>query len=135
MAELVLVDTSVWIDFFRGREPVYSALDKLARGGSVAIVRMVLAELLQGVKSKREISVIKELADVAAVLDEAADSWERAGLLANAVRQAGNTVGLGDCYIAVMAVSHGASLYALDKHFETLARHIDLRLYESSGRG
>ncbi len=51
---MILVDTSVWIEFFRGREPVAAALEEHIEAGAVPLHALVFAELLQGCKSAAE---------------------------------------------------------------------------------
>ncbi len=51
---MILVDTSVWIDFFRGREPNASELAGLLDGGQVYTIEPIFGELLQGCRNKAE---------------------------------------------------------------------------------
>jgi len=52
---MILVDTSVWIDYFNGVENRYTdALDSALEEGTVAIGDLIFLEILQGFKSDRE---------------------------------------------------------------------------------
>jgi len=52
---MILVDTSVWIDYFNGNESLLtSTLDKALIDGFVSIGDLILLEILQGIKSERE---------------------------------------------------------------------------------
>ncbi len=52
---MILVDTSVWIDYLNGKEsPLTNILDKALLDGSVAIGDLILLEILQGIKEEQE---------------------------------------------------------------------------------
>ncbi|MCF6263877.1 MAG: PIN domain nuclease [Xanthomonadales bacterium] len=52
---MIIVDTSVWIDYFNGSEnSLTHALDKALIDGSVAIGDLILLEILQGIKTERD---------------------------------------------------------------------------------
>lgn len=52
---MILVDTSVWIDYLNGKDSsLTSILDKALIDGSVAIGDLILLEILQGIKVERE---------------------------------------------------------------------------------
>lgn len=57
---MILVDTSVWIEFFRGNEPYFSELKELIESSEVVVHEVVFGELLQGCKNKNEVSFILE---------------------------------------------------------------------------
>ncbi|WP_061209325.1 PIN domain-containing protein [Leptospira borgpetersenii] len=57
---MILVDTSVWIEFFRGNEPYFSELKELIESSEVLVHEVVFGELLQGCKNKNEVSFILE---------------------------------------------------------------------------
>ncbi len=52
---MILVDTSVWIDYFNGKESsLTDILDKALIDGLVSIGDLILLEILQGIKTERE---------------------------------------------------------------------------------
>ena len=54
---MILVDTSVWIDYLNGKEnSLTNILDKALIDGLVAIGDLILLEILQGIKAEREYS-------------------------------------------------------------------------------
>ncbi|ABZ94663.1 PIN domain protein [Leptospira biflexa serovar Patoc strain 'Patoc 1 (Ames)'] len=55
---MILVDTSVWIEFFRGKEPYFSKLVGLIESSDVIAHEVVFGELLQGCKNKSEITFV-----------------------------------------------------------------------------
>ncbi|MBI1919473.1 MAG: PIN domain-containing protein [Geobacter sp.] len=125
----VLVDTSVWIEFFRKRDPVHSSLLELLDADRVCCTGLILGELIQGAKSERELAVIKDFTHVFQFLPETPLLWEKAGRLSYTLRRKGITVGLADCFIAVSAIESGTQLLTLDSHFEAIRSTSKLFLY------
>lgn len=71
-----LVDTSVWIDFFKGTPPVKALLEKLIAEDTVFTAGPILYELLQGVKSPEERKQVKEAFLSTRYLEIRPDDWE-----------------------------------------------------------
>lgn len=127
----VLVDTSVWIEFFRKKEPYYRVVSELMDDDRICCLGIVLAELLQGAKSEKELSTLKEFLHVFDFLPETAALWETAGELSFSLQRKGRTAGLSDCYIAVAAQSARVAIYSLDRHFSVIGKETDMKLYET----
>lgn len=124
----ILVDTSAWIQFFRGKEPYRSAVAELIDGDRICCVGLILGELLQGAKSAKELGTLKHFLQVFEFLQDTPAAWERAGELAYAMRKKGRAVGVSDCYLAAAANARGAPILTLDRHFRDLRREIPLQL-------
>jgi predicted nucleic acid-binding protein len=59
---MILVDSSVWIDYFRGvQSPQTDRLDALLENGEAIIGDLMLAEVLQGCDTDREFNRLREL--------------------------------------------------------------------------
>lgn len=125
----ILVDTSAWIEFFRKKEPYYSLILKLTDNDTICCTGLVLAELLQGSKTEKELSTIKEFLYIFDFLPETLELWEKAGEVSYNLRRKGRSAGLSDCYIAVHAIAHNVRLLTLDRHFSVLGKETGLRLY------
>jgi predicted nucleic acid-binding protein len=125
----VLIDTSVWIEFFRKRQPYYSITLKLLSEDKVCCAGIILAELMQGAKTEKELKVIKEFISVFEFLEETPAIWEKSGSLSFILRQIGKASGLSDCHIAVLAAENNASLFTLDKHFDFIKDSVAISLY------
>lgn len=126
----VLVDTSAWIEFFRKAEPVYSKVSTLLESGRICTLGIVIAELIQGVRSEDEVKVLEDFVHVFELLPERVETWREAGKLSWRLRRRGKTVGLADCYVAVAASAAGASVFSLDRHFELMEAEGEVRRYE-----
>ena len=116
---MILVDTSVWIEFFRVREPYHSAVRVLLENRQAVTIECVFAELMQGAKSPRERRLILEMWLSLPKVDEA-------GLLLQAGETAGlhrwpeRGVGLVDSWIVVAAKRIGAQVWTLDKKVKSI---------------
>ena len=128
-SDRILVDTSAWIEFFRKKDPYYKVILELIDTSKVCCLGIILAELLQGAKSQKELDVLKEFLHVFDFLPESTEMWRKAGELSYLLRQKGKSVGLSDCYISVVATANDATLLTLDKHFEVIEKETGLILY------
>jgi hypothetical protein len=119
----VIIDTSVWIDYFRGGDLCLSQMvDEIINGVEVYVPGIVLAELIQGARSKREISIIEDMIETFKFLDTGPGSggWLEAGRLSYDMKKAGAAVHLADCLIAVIARKNGCRVLTRDRHFQAL---------------
>jgi len=132
----VLVDTSAWIEFFKKKGPCHGVVGGLMDDKRVCCLGVILAELIQGAKSEKELEVLRDFIHVFDFLDESVEQWRKAGELSNALLRKGKSVGLSDCYIAVAATAGKAKLLTLDKHFEVIKEMTGLAFYDvKAGRG
>ena len=123
-----LPDTSIWVDYLRGVEPVATELDRLLADEPPVICGPILAELLAGVAPAQRNELWLALASLPYV-ELGRDAWAQAGELARELRSAGTTVPLLDVLIAIAAVRAEASLWTRDTDFERVAGILpDLRL-------
>lgn len=125
----ILVDSSVWVEYFRRQESVFEHINFLVEQKRAATIELVLAELIQGAITRKEIDIIRDLADAIPILPEKQDTWEKAAILSFEMRRKGVTVGLTDCYIAVLSKSHQAKLFSFDNHFKIISKHYPLQTY------
>jgi predicted nucleic acid-binding protein len=125
----VLVDTSVWIDYFRGTEPVATELSRVLADEPPVICGPILAELVAGTPSAQREDVWLALAGLPFV-ELGRDDWTRCGEVANELRRSGARVPLLDILIAAAAVGAGAALWTRDSDFERIREVLGgLRLY------
>lgn len=111
----------------RGREPVSSQVRAMLDNDTIVCNGIILAELLQGVKTCNESKCIKNFPDVFEFPAETVDRWLRSGELAATMRAKGVTVPLSDCFIAVTAADTQSELMSFDHHFEEIVRFIPLK--------
>lgn len=127
--ERILIDTSVWIEYFRDAAFSFqSQMDKIMESDEVYVPRIVLAELLQGAKSDKELSVIEDFLDAFHIIDQTEDTWIKAGRLSFKLKKQGKSIHLVDCYIAVIAQEHGCKIFTLNRHFDEIQKELNISL-------
>jgi predicted nucleic acid-binding protein len=116
---VILVDTSVWIEFFRVKEPFYSAVRALLENRQAVTIECVFAELMQGAKTPRERRLILEMWQSLPKVDDAR-LLLRAGEAAGLHRWPERGIGLVDSWIVVAAKRAGAQVWTLDKKVKSI---------------
>ncbi len=124
---MVLVDTSVWIEYLDRLNPLIRAdLVEFLRRGEVATGGLVVAELRQGSRSAVQVKAILDAMEPLIYLEADQRTWLRAGELAAEGAARGHKLEIGDCLLAAIAMREDCSLFSLDRDFE----HIPgLKLY------
>jgi len=124
---MVLVDTSIWIDYFReGKNS--SGLELLIDENLIVINEIILAELIPYLKIKQQTNVIKLLNEVSQTpLDI---KWEEIiQLQIKCLKSGANGIGIPDLIIAQNAKQNGCKIYSLDKHFKLLNKVLKIKLH------
>jgi len=117
----IIVDTTVWIEFFRNpQSPHSNHLKDLLRQRRVVIVGMVLAEIVQGVKAPREADLVLTSLTKLPYSEMTKDRWQQAGEISASLRKKGTTLPLSDLIIAACALAEGGEIYTLDPHFKRI---------------
>lgn len=129
MKDRVLVDTSVWISYFKNADGRLSEkVDDLLSHSVVCVPKVVIAELIQGAKTEKEISVIEGFFEAFTIIDQSEDTWKKAGRLSFDMKRKGITAGVIDCYIAVMGKENDCDVLTLDTHFTDIRRFLKIDL-------
>jgi predicted nucleic acid-binding protein len=115
-----LVDTSVWIDFFRGIPPIKIALEKLITKDEIFTVGPILYELLQGVRLPEERKQVKEALLSTNYLEITSNDWEEAALLSSTLRAQGITLPMTDILIGHLARAKNLEVLSFDPHFDQI---------------
>lgn len=115
----IIADTCVWIDFFRNPDSELTLhLKEHIKERKVVMVGMVLSEILQGIRTKKEASRVKESLKRLPYLEVTRDAWEKAGELSRDLRRRGTTIPLSDMIIASLAIAGGCEVLTVDPHFQ-----------------
>jgi hypothetical protein len=114
---MMLVDTSAWIEFFRGRDPVASMVDDALGTNDAALCGPVEIGLRRGLLDERERRRVLPLMDACHLLAEPEDLWTEAGELGFRLRRRGVTPKTLDLLIAIYALSHSCPVLTTDKDF------------------
>ena len=128
-AEKILIDTSIWIDYFQNQSsPISEELDRILSEDDVYVPKIVIAELMQGAKSLKEIAVIEDFLEAFHIVDQKEDTWIKAGRLSYDLKKRGKTIHLLDCYIAIIAQEFGCKIFTLNRHFKDIQKLIPIQL-------
>ncbi|MDP2681745.1 MAG: PIN domain-containing protein [Deltaproteobacteria bacterium] len=127
--EKILIDTSVWIDYFKSASNnIVEQVDEILTNAEVYVPKSVIAELIQGAKSEKEISVIEEFVNAFHLIDQSEDTWSKAGKLSYTMKRKGITANLMDCYLAVIAQENNCKILTLDRHFKDIKKFLRIEL-------
>lgn len=126
-----LIDSSIWIDYFRGAATAArDEMRKLVSSGSpMATTEPIQMEILAGARSEQEVALVEALIRglVQIGVDPAVD-FSTAARIHRLVRQRGHTVRkLNDCLIAAITIRSGVELLHKDADFEAIASCVGLR--------
>lgn len=131
---MILVDTSVLIDFFKGvKNPVTKKFRSVLRQKiPFGINSFIYQEVLQGAKSEREYENLKKylITQYFFHLNDPIDSFTRAARIYFDCRQKGITIrSTIDCIIAQTAMEHNLHLLHNDNDFKAMTEVIKLKFY------
>lgn len=128
---MILVDSSVWIDYFKGTvTPQTEKLDSLLGHEPLAIGDLILTEVLQGFDSDRAFHEARRLLTSLTVVDlggreiaiQAAKNFRALRRLGVTVRKTIDTV------IATRCIESGYELLYSDRDFDAFVKHLGLRV-------
>lgn len=127
---MVVVDSSVWVDYFNGKAtPESDLLDRLLGTEPVAIGDLILVEVLQGFRSDADYKTARDLLTSLTVHDMLGEA--RAILVAGhyrALRRKGVTVRkTADAIIATFCIEQKLPLLYSDRDFDPFVMHLGLR--------
>jgi predicted nucleic acid-binding protein len=128
---LILVDSSVWIDYFRGTNtPQTEKLDTLLGREFLVIGDLILTEVLQGFIKERDFNEVRKMLTSLTVVElggleiavQAARNFRRLRATGVTVRKTIDTL------IATWCIEREYHLLHDDRDFDPFARHLGLRV-------
>ena len=126
----VLVDSTVWISYFRGtkgEERIAEALDYLLSGDEASVNEVIRTEVMPMMTVRGEDASLLEAVRCPAL---SIDWMAVRALQVKCLRSGLNKVGIGDFVIALDAVSRDEPLFSLDRHFRLIKKVLPaLRLW------
>lgn len=126
---MILVDSSVWIDFFRGTvTPQVDALDQLLGEELVAIGDLMMTEVLQGFASERDFNKARRLLGALDLVEIGGrDVMIEAARYFRDLRARGITIRKTiDTLIATRCIVSGYRLLYSDRDFDPFVTHLGL---------
>lgn len=112
---MILVDTSVWIEFFKQKEPFKATVQSLLKSQMALSIEPVFAELLYGVRMKKEKDIIQSYWQILPRIEFGQDSMIKAANYASSQRFLQSGIGLMDAIIIQSVIEGKHLLWTLDK--------------------
>ena len=124
---MVLVDTSVWIEYFRGSARS-AVLKELIRNNTLCINNLVLAELLPFINLKKDYELKRLLLAIKRI--ELEIDWDEiVDMQTRNLLHGINKVGIPDLIIAQNAINNNLFLFSFDKHFGLMRYLFALKIF------
>ena len=127
---MILVDSSVWVDYFSGNDsPETDFLDCILGVSAIAIGDLILTEILQGFRHDKDYKTAKRLLEELTIFEllgtkmavKSADNFRK-------LRKKGVTIRkTADVIIASFCIEHNLPLLFSDKDFKPFVQHLGLR--------
>jgi predicted nucleic acid-binding protein len=131
---VILVDSSVWIDYFRGVEtPQVDLLDSMFGRSRLAVGDLIVVEVLQGVRNEREFNLVRKTLDAFTQIDIGGHAIAvKAARNFRLLREQGVTVRKTiDSIIATRCIEDGLTLLHSDRDFVPFHVHLGLKVAHS----
>lgn len=124
----VLVDTSIWIEYFRsGSNP--EKLDFLIDENLIVINDLILAELVPSLKVRKQRKIVKLLHDIKKL--ELSINWDQIiEFQFKCLKNGLNGIGISDLIVAQNAKQNRCEIYSLDNHFNLMKDILELQLLD-----
>ena len=122
----ILVDTSIWIEYFRSGNNS-EKLDFLIDENIVVINELILAELIPFLKVRNQRRVIDLLHNIKKL--KLSINWAHIiDFQFKCLKIGLNGIGIPDLIVAQNAMQNGAEIYSYDNHFRRMKDILDLHL-------
>lgn len=123
----VLVDSSIWISYFRGSEES-DTVDFLIEENLIVTNDLILAELTPALHIRRQkqlITILHQIKRYPVQIDWDGITQMQITCMHNGI----NRIGIPDLIIVQNAIQNDLHLLSLDKHFNLIGNHIPLSIY------
>lgn len=122
----VIVDTSIWIEYFRiGNN--FEKLDFLIDENLIVINDLILAELVPSLRIRNHRKIIKLLNNIKKL--DLSINWNQIMKFQfKCLKNGLNGIGIPDLIIAQNAKQNHCDIYTLDRHFELMKDILKLQL-------
>jgi len=126
---VILVDSSVWIDYFLGKDtPQVEILDRSLGVRAVGVGDLVLTEVLQGFRSDKDYRIAKSIMNELTIVEmlgkdlaiKSADNFRKLRKMGITIRKT------ADVIIATYCIEHKVPLLFSDKDFKPFVQNLHL---------
>jgi len=113
----IIIDTSVWIEYFKGNEKYLDLIQKLLEKNEIITIELIFAELLQGARNKREAEMLKSYYGLIPKA-EIENLYILAGEFSQRKKLISKGIGLIDSCIITATIFSDSRLWSLDKKIQ-----------------
>lgn len=127
---MVAIDTSVWIEFFKGKNPqLVENVNFLLDQEEVMLLSPVWIEVLSGA-SRQEVLTLKYVLSSLPMYYPQESTWDVMRGWIEISSQKGFRFGMADLLIAAVSKENDGFLWSLDKHFSQMEKLKFIKIYE-----
>ncbi len=135
---MILVDTSIWIEFFNPKSSFLSSqLETLIKESQIVTCYPVRAEVLSGTMTEKTKSIITAALEALPATDpdwNAPETWQKIiHLAALAHKKKTEIPGIVDRMLLVTCLESGHILWTLDKKLKRMAGTLEIPIFPSLG--
>lgn len=134
---MIVVDTSVWIDFLEAKETSFDfhLTELISRGEALALTDLIYCEVLQGISEDAEYRRVRSILESYPILRmRGLQTFEHAARIYRDCRRRGFTIRKTiDCLIAATCLEARVELYHNDRDFEAIAKVKGLKIHQPRG--
>lgn len=116
---MVILDTSVWVEFLKGKEPFFKKITTLLEENQVYALECIFAELMQGTLNSRERDIIYEYWKNLPKA-EVKNVFLKAGIESGKNKWLSKGIGLIDSVIILSARETSSRIWTLDKKLKDI---------------
>ncbi len=135
---MIVVDTSVWIDYFAGKG-ARGSLDlknAIVNAEDLCICGVIATEVLQGIRDDAEFDKVCRILDELIYLPQKKSTHLLAATIYRSLRKHGKTIRKPiDCIIAAVCIENSAFLLHNDRDFVSIAGYFPLQRYSVEEAG
>jgi predicted nucleic acid-binding protein len=113
----IIVDTSVWIEYFKGNEKYFDFIQELLEKNEIITIELIFAELLQGARNKKETEMLKSYYGLIPKA-EIENLCILAGEFSRQEKFISKGIGLIDACIITATIFSDSRLWTLDKKIQ-----------------
>ena len=125
-----LVDSSAWIEYFKGNRKFYFLNDFIGIN-TICTNDIILSELLPSIIHKKEKN-LAELLNCVKKYELYIDWQEIRNIQLLNLQHGNNNIGISDIIIAQNCMQNGLKIIIHDKHFEAMARYVPLVIHKGT---
>ena len=117
----ILPDTCAWIEYFKPQESkLKQTVEHLLLNEVLFISGPIIFELLQGLKSNNEKTIIIDAFKSLEYIEMSEHLWFKSAELSLKLRKEGKTIPMSDILIAACILENNLSIITIDNHFKEI---------------